>query len=83
VDIWVVKSSMLVSNPWSYVHDFDLQARALSVRTASHSYTGVTNQTSVVRVQIGSGLASQVPITLTVPGSVVFNVVLAEVRVNV
>jgi len=82
VDIWVVKLSMLVSQPWSYVHDFDLQARALSVRTASHSFLGVTNQTSVVRVQIGSQ-QSQVPITLTVPGSVVFNVILAEVRVNV
>jgi len=83
VDIWVVKLSMLVSKPWSYVHDFDLQARALSVRTASHSYTGVTNQTSVVKVQIGSDPASQAPITLTVPGSVVFNVILAEVQVNV
>jgi len=83
VDIWVIKLSMLVSQPWSYVYDFDLQARALNVRTASHLFPGVTNQTSVVRVQVGSEPASQVPITLTVPGSVVFNVILAEVQVNV
>jgi len=83
VDIWVIKLSMLVSKPWSYVHDFDLQARALSVRTASYPFSGVTNQTSVVKVQIGSEPASQVPITLTVLGSVVFNVILAEVQVNV
>jgi len=82
VDIWVIKLPMLVSKPWSYVHDFDLQARALSVRTASHWFPSVTNQTSVVKVQIGSG-QSQVPITLTVPGSVVFNVIVADVQVNV
>jgi len=82
VDIWVIRLSMLVSRPWSYVHDFDLQARALNVRTASHGFTGATNQTSLVRVQIGSEPASQVPITV-VPGSVVFNVILAEVQVNV
>jgi len=82
VDIWVIKLPMLTSTPWSYVHDFDLQARALNVRTASYPFTGVTNQTSVVRVQIASEPASQVSISLT-PGSVVFNVILAEVQVSV
>jgi len=83
VDIWVIKMPMLVSTAWSYIHDFDLQARVLDIHTASHSYTSVTNQTSVVRVQIGSEPASQVLVTLTVPGSVVFNVILTEVQVSV
>ena len=82
VDIWVIKLPMLISIPWSYVGEFDLQARTLNIRTASHSFTGVTNQTSVVRVQIGNEPASQVAIALTVPGSVVFNVILAEVQVT-
>lgn len=83
VDIYVIRLPMLVSSAWSYVGDFDLQAKTLSVRTASQSYTGVTNQTCVVRVQLGSAPASQVPIQLTVPGSVVFNVIVSQVRVNV
>jgi hypothetical protein len=83
VDIWVIKLSMLVPSEWSYVNEFDLQAKTLSVVTASRSFTGVTNQTSVVSVQIGSTPASQVPIVLTVPGTVVYNVVVADVQVNV
>ncbi|HKZ93525.1 MAG TPA: hypothetical protein VJ249_02940 [Candidatus Bathyarchaeia archaeon] len=83
VDIWVIKLSMLVPSAWSYVNEFDLQAKTLSVTTASHRFTGVTNQTSVVSVQIGSAPASQVPVTLTVPGTVVYNVVVANVQVNV
>jgi hypothetical protein len=82
VDIWVIKLSMLVPSAWSYVNEFDLQAKTLSVTTASHRFTGVTNQTSVVSVQIGSTPASQVSITL-VPGTVVYNVVVADVQVNV
>jgi len=83
VDIWVIKLSMLVSNAWSYVHDFDLQAKTLNVRTASYRFNNVSNQTTSVSVQIGSAPAQQVPITLVVPGSVVFNVVVADVRVSV
>jgi hypothetical protein len=83
VDIWVIKLSMLVPNAWSYVNEFDLQAKTVSVTTASHRFTGVTDQTSVVSVQIGSAPASQVPVTLTVPGTVVYNVVVANVQVNV
>ncbi len=83
VDIWVIKLSMLVPSAWSYVNEFDLQAKTLSVVTASHRFTGVTNQTSVISVQIGSAPANQVPITLTVPGTVVYNVVVADVQVNV
>ncbi len=83
VDIWVIKLSMLVPNAWSYVNEFDLQARTLSVTTASRRFTGVTNSTSVISVQIGSAPTSQVPVTLTVPGTVVYNVVVANVQVNV
>ncbi len=82
VDIWVIKLSMLVPSAWSYVNEFDLQAKTLSVTTASHRFNGVTDQASVVSVQIGSIPASQVPVTL-VPGTVVFNVVVADVQVNV
>jgi hypothetical protein len=82
VDIWVIKLSMLVPSAWSYVNEFDLQAKTRSVVTASHRFTGVTNQTSVISVQIGSTPASQVPIAL-VPGTVVYNVVVADVQVNV
>jgi hypothetical protein len=83
VDIWVIKLSMLVPSAWSYVNEFDLQAKTLSVVTASHMFTGVTDQTSVISVQIGSTAATQVPIMLTVPGTVVYNVVVADVQVNV
>ncbi len=84
VDIWVIKLSMLVSKEWSYIHDFDLQAKTLSVKTASYRYD-VTDPTSVVSVQIGGVPANTVPITLTISGlsQVVFNVVVAEVQVNV
>ena len=83
VDIWVIKLTMLVSSPWSYVNEFDLQAKTLSVTTVSRRFTGVTNSTSVLSVQIGSSPANQIPITLTVPGTVVYNVVVANVQVNV
>jgi len=83
VDIWVIKLSMLVPSAWSYVNEFDLQAKTLSVVTASHRFTGVTDQTSVISVQIGNTAASQVPIMLTVPGTVVYNLVVADVQVNV
>jgi len=83
VDVWVIKLKMLVPNAWSYVYDFDLQARCLSVRTASYSFTNVSNSTTVVSVRIGTAPAYQVPVTLVVPGQVVFNVVVAEVQVSV
>ena len=82
VDIWVIKLSMLVPSAWSYVNDFDLQAKTLSLVTVPHQFTGVTNQTSVVSVRIGNTQPSQLPITL-VPGTVVYNVIVADVQVNV
>ncbi len=82
VDIWVIKVSMLVSTPWSYTSDFDLQAKTLNVRTASYGPYNVSTQTALVSVQIGSSPAQQSPITL-VPGQAVFNVVVADVQVSV
>jgi len=82
VDVWVIKLKMLVPHEWSYIHDLDLQAKSLSVRTASHSFS-VSNAASSVSVRIGTAQAYQVPITLVVPGQVVFNVVVAEVQINV
>jgi len=69
---------------WSYINDFDLQAKSLNVETVSHRFN-VTSQTSAVSVRIGSAKPSTVPITLEVSGQtqVVFNVVVAEVQVNV
>ena len=87
VDIWVIKLSMLAPNAWSYVSEFDLQAQTLSITTVSHRFTGVTNQTSVISVRIGSTTASKVPVTLdlgsTHTGTVVYNVVVADVQVKV
>jgi hypothetical protein len=82
VDIWVIKLSMLKPTPWSYINEFDLQAKTLSVTTVSYRFPGVSNTTSVVSVQIGSMQPSQMQITL-VPGTVVYNVVVANVQVSV
>ena len=82
VDIWVIKLSMLVSKAWSYVNEFDLQAQALSVTTFSRSFNITSAQTSTISVKIGSVPASQVPITLEL-GKVVYNVVVADVRVSI
>lgn len=82
VDIWVIKLSMLTPHAWSYINEFDLQAKTLSVTTVSHRFMGITATTSVISVQIGSASPSQVPITLD-PGTVVYNVVVADVLVSV
>lgn len=81
VDIWVIKLSMLKPTPWSYVNEFDLQAKTLSVTTAPTRFIGITAQTSTVSVTIGS-TTSQVPITLDA-GTVVYNVVVANIQVSV
>lgn len=83
VDIWVIKVSTLVTTPWSYVNDFDLQANALSMRTVSYGPYSISNQTAVVSVQIGTSPTEQRPIALVAPGQVVFNVVVADVQVRV
>lgn len=81
VDIWVIRLSMLVPHQWSYVNEFDLQARTLTVTTLPRSFP-VTTTTSLVSVKIGSAPASQVTIAL-VPGTVVYNVIVADVQVTV
>lgn len=83
VDIWVVKVSTVVSTAWSYIHDFDLIAKTMSVRTASYPVYNVSNQTAAISVQIGTSPVQQSSVALVVPGTVVFNVVVADVQVSV
>jgi hypothetical protein len=80
VDIWVIKLTTLVSQPWSYVHDFDLRARCLGVQTNS-TQTQVQSSTARISVQI-RGITDSADISL-VAGDVVFNVIVAEVQVSV
>jgi len=81
VDINVIKVSMLVSSPWSYVHDFDLKASCVSAKTVSYESSVNGDQIGKVFVQIGND-GSEVPLDL-VSGKVVFNVVVSEVQVSV
>jgi len=83
VDIWVIKVSTVVTKAWSYVHDFDLIAKTMSVRTVSYPVYNVVNQNAAISVQIGTGSPQQSSIALQVPGTVVFNVVVADVQVSV
>jgi len=81
VDIWFIK--LRIDKRWSYVSEFDLRAKCLSVTTVSISpAVTVTNQTSDIKVRIGSTITS-LPIQLVVPGKVVFNIVTALVQVSV
>ena len=82
VDIWIIKLVAMetVTHPWSYVHDFNLKARCLGVRTNS-TETQVLNNTTI-SVQIGSDTSPPENISL-VTGKVVFNVIVAEVQVSV
>jgi len=82
VDVWVIKLKMLVTQPWSYVHDFDLKAKCTSVQTATNVSTQVSgSQNAMISVKIGSTTDSgSVPL---VSGKVVFNVVVSEVQVYV
>jgi len=81
VDIWVIRLSMVVSSPWSYVHDLDLKAKCVQVQTVSSEFPVNSAQTSSVSVKVGS-VTSQVPIAL-VAGKVVFNVVVSDIQVSV
>ncbi len=80
VDIWVIRFTTLVSQSWSYVHDFDLKARCLGVQTNS-TKTQVQNN-ATISVQIGSDISLSPNIPLEA-GEVVFNVIVAEVQVSV
>ncbi len=84
VDIWVIKlvTSSTETNPWSYVHDFDLKARCLGVQTISYEWpTQIPNGNATISVQIAD-IANSADISLEA-GKVVFNVIVAEVQVNV
>ena len=84
VDIWVIKLKTLVTQPWSYIHDFDLKAKCTSIKTVTYGpYNASPN--AVISVRIGSTTDSGlVPLDITPPSpQVVFNVVVAEVQVYV
>jgi len=86
VDIWVIKLKTLVSQPWSYIHDFDLKAKCANIRTATYGPYAVSgNQNAVISVRIGSTSPNSglVPLVTTSQSQVVFNVVVAEVQVFV
>lgn len=80
VNVWVVK---VVIEYWStYIHDFDLKARCLNVKTSALGpYTvdpGVDNCTIHVQSE-GEASSTIIPLVL---GKVVFNVIVAEVEVT-
>jgi len=82
VDIWVIKVKMLVTQPWSYIHDFDLKAKCTAIKTATYGpYTVSGAQNAVISVGIGS--SSNSGSIALVSGKVVFNVVVSEVQVYV
>lgn len=85
VDIWVIKLKMLVTQPWSYIHDFDLKAKCTSIKTATYGPYAVSgNPNAAISVRIGSTTnSSSVPLVTTSQSQVVFNVVVAEVQVYV
>ena len=80
IDIWVIRLTTLVSQSWSYVHDFDLRARCLGVQTNSTETQVESN--ARISVQIGDASPSYADIPLET-GKVVFNVIVAEVQVSV
>jgi len=85
VDIWVIKPKMLVTQPWSYIHDFDLKAKCTSIKTVTYGpYAVNSNPNAAISVRIGSTTGSGlVPLVTTAQSQVVFNVVVAEVQVYV
>jgi len=83
VNIRVIKLSMLVSSPWSYVHDFDLKARCINVTTTTSDIFYTNGGEAVVSVRLGeSNPIEQVPVSLK-PGQVVFVVSVSEMLVSV
>jgi hypothetical protein len=85
VDIWVIKTKMIVGQPWSYIHDFDLKAKCLSIKTVSYGpYSVNNNANAVISVRIGSTTSTgSVPLVTTAQSQVVFNVVVSEIQVYV
>jgi len=85
VDIWVIKLKMLVTQPWSYINDFDLAAKCINKRTATYGPYAVNgNPNAIISVRLGSTTNSGlVPLVTTSQSQVVFNVVVSEVQVVV
>jgi len=85
IDIWVIKIKTLVTQPWSYIHDFDLKAKCTSIKTVSYGpYAVGGNPNAIISVRHGSTTNSGlVPLVTTAQSEVVFNVVVAEVQVYV
>jgi len=86
VDIWVIKTKMIVGQRWEYIHDFDLKAKCLSIKTVTKGPYDVNGNTNaVISVSIGGGIPStgSVPLDPTSQGQVVFNVVVSEIQVYV
>ena len=85
VDIWVVRTKMVVTQPWSYVHDFDLKAKCTSIKTVTYGpYPVNSNPNAVISVRIGSTTTTgPVPLVTTFQSQVVFNVVVSEIQVYV
>jgi len=86
VDIWVIKTKMVVTQPWSYIHDFDLKAKCTSIKTVTYGpYPVNSNPEAVISVSIGSTppTTGTVPLVTTFQSQVVFNVVVSEVQVYV
>ena len=79
VDIWFIK--LKIDKWFTYINEFDLKARCLSVTSATYSFNVVGNQDGQIGVRIGSS-SSSASIAL-VSGKVVFNVVTALVKVIV
>jgi len=79
VDVWFVK--VKIDRWWSYIHEFDLKAKCLSVTTTTYSYNVASNQNSLIGVRIGSTSSSSY--IALVKGKVVFNIVTALVKVSV
>jgi len=85
VDIWVIKLKMLVTQPWSYIHDFDLKAKCTSIKTVTYGPYAVSgNSNAFISVKIGSTTdTGSVPLVTMSGSQVVFNVVVSEVQVYV
>lgn len=81
VDVWVIKP--VISNWYSYIHDFDLKARCLQVQTTTpYDPIPVENGIITITAQVGDLPSSSASVQLTA-GKVVFNVIVAEVKVSV
>jgi len=79
VDIWIIK--VIVGQSSSYVHDFDLRVRCLDVKTTTYGPYPATGSCTI-SVQLGASTPTQNTIDL-VPGTVVLNVIVAQVQVTV